>query len=737
MINRIILHYKILEKIGGGGMGVVYLAEDTKLERKVAIKFLPNYISISSEERDRFKIEAKAAASLNHPNIATIYAIEESEDQIFIVMEYIDGVELKDKIRSSPLSVDESINIATQIAEGLEAAHKKGIVHRDIKSQNIMITNDGKVKIMDFGLAKIKGGTQVTKVGTTIGTAAYMSPEQAKGEEVDHRTDIWSFGVVLYEMLTGQVPFKGEYEQAVIYAILNEEPRIIKELQENIPLHISHIIERTLKKNSEERYQKTEDLIEDLKTDYKSEPSIKEKMITSTIAVLPFSNMSSDTEQQYFCDGIAEDIINDLSHLENLRVVARTSSFVFRDKNLDIREIGRKLGVHSVVEGSVRKAGNRLRITVQLINVADGCYLWSERYDRELEDVFAIQEEISKAIVDTLKIKLTDETDTFILKRYPNNLEAYDFYLKGRYFWNTRQSGGLEKSKYYFEKALEIDSSYALAYTGLADFYNIMGWYAYSSPKDSLPKAKQLALKALEIDDNLAEAHSALAFVYWTYDWNLEAAEKEFQSAIDLNPNYSTVHMWYSNFLVATGRFNDGLAEIEKAISIDPLSLTIQACSGGMFYLAGKYDRAASQCINALEMNPNFTLARHILTLTYEQQSKYVEAIKEGLKIRKDFDSPEAIASLGYAYARSSNIDEAKQLLNRLLELSEKQYVSSYHIATIYIGLNMIEKAITWLEKAVEERSPSLVYLKVDPIFNSLQADPRFIEILRKIDLEK
>jgi len=666
MIGKTILHYKILEKLGEGGMGVVYLAEDTKLERKVAIKFLPRHIASNSEERERFKIEAKAAAALNHPNIGTIHAIEESEDQIFIVMELIDGIELKEKIKSSAIKVDEAVNIAVQIAEGLEAAHKKGIVHRDIKSSNIMITDDGKVKIMDFGLAKIKGGTEVTKLGSTMGTVAYMSPEQTKGESVDQRTDIWSLGVVLYEMLTGELPFKGDYEQAKIYSILNEEPNFIAELHGDIQPQLTQIVEKALKKNPKERYQTTKDFIEEIKAFDKSEPSIKGKMITSTVAVLPFSNMSNDTEQQYFCDGMAEDIINDLAHLKGLQVVARTSSFAFRDKNLDIREIGRKLGAHSIVEGSVRKAGNRLRITAQLINVADGYHLWSERYNRELEDVFAIQEEISNAIVNALRIELTGEDDKPVEKRYTNNLEAYDLYLKGRYFWNTRQSGGMEKAKQHFEKAVEIDPTYALAYAGLADYYNIMGWYEYTPPMECFPKAKQAALKAIEIDDNLAEAHSALAFAKWTFDWDLRSAERGFKHALELNPNFSTAHMWYSNFLVMTGRTEEGFVEIEKALTIDPLSLNIKACSGGMFYLAGQYDRAVNQCKNTLEMNPNFELARQILTLTYEQQSKYNDAIDEGVKICQDFKSPQHIATLGYAYARTSNYDEAtKSPLNK------------------------------------------------------------------------
>ncbi len=574
-------------------------------------------------------------------------------------------------------------------------------------------------------------------MGTTVGTAAYMSPEQTKGEEVNHRTDIWSFGVVMYEMLTGQLPFKGDYEQAIIYSILNEEPKAIAELRGDIQSQLTHIVEKTLQKNPANRYQTTEDLIEELKALNNSGSSQKGKIVTPSVAVLPFSNMSNDTEQQYFCDGMAEDIINDLAHLEDLQVVARTSSFAFQDKNLDIREIGKKLGVHSIVEGSVRKAGNRLRITAQLINVANGYHLWSERYDRELEDVFAIQEEISNSIVNALKIELTGEGDSPVVKRSTNNLEAYDLYLKGRYFWNTRQSGGMEKAKHHFEKAVEIDPTYALAYAGLADYYNIMGFYAYSSPKESLPKAKQAALKALEIDDTLAEAHSALAFAKWIFDWDMESAEREFKRAIELNPNYSTAHMWYSNFLVTSGRSEECFTEIEKALTLDPLSHTIQACSGSMFYFAGQYDRAISQCTNTLDMDPNFTLARHILTLTYEQQLKYAEAIEEGVKIRKDFDSPQAIASLGYAYARSSKIDEATQLLNELINLSQKKYVSSYHVAAIYTGLNKKEQALVWLEKAVEERSTSLVILKVDPMFDSLHADPRFKEILRKIGLEK
>ncbi|UCH65765.1 MAG: protein kinase, partial [Ignavibacterium sp.] len=716
------------------GMGVVYKAQDTKLDRLVALKFLPPHLLSDKEAEERFISEAKTASSFDHPNICTIHDIGKTDDnQLFIVMAYYEGETLKKKIERGPINIKEAIDIVSQVAEGLKRAHKKSIIHRDIKPANLFIKNDGTVKILDFGLAKVSTKSQLTTMGTTIGTVAYMSPEQTKGNEVDSRTDIWSLGVVFYEMLLAELPFKGDYEQAIIYSILNEEPALLTSL----PAVLKRILGKSLQKNPVNRYQATKDLIEEFKAVDKSGSSIQEKNVIQTVAVLPFANMSNDKEQEYFCDGMTEDIINDLAHLEGLQVVARTSSFAFKDKNLDIREIGLKLGAHSIVEGSVRKAGNRLRITAQLVNVADGYHLWSERYDRELEDVFVIQEEISNSIVNELKIELTGEANPPVVMRSTNNLEAYDLYLKGRYFWNTRQSGGMEKAKQHFEKALTIDPTYALAYAGLADYYNIMGWYEYSPPMECFPKAKQSALKAIELGDKLAEAHSALAFAKWTFDWDLRSAEKGFKHALELNPNFSTAHMWYSNFLVMTGRTKEGFVEIEKALTIDPLSLNIKACSGGMFYLAGQYDRAVNQCKNTLEMNPDFELARQILTLTYEQQSNYNEAIDEGEKICQDFKSPQHIATLGYAYARTSNYAEAKKSLDKLINLSQKEYVSSYQIASIYSGLDDIEHALEWLEKAVKERSTKLVLVMVDPMFKNLHADARFKEILRKIGLEK
>jgi len=498
MIGKTILNYKILEKLGEGGMGVVYKARDTKLDRLVALKFLPPQIAASEQERQRFKIEAQAAAALNHPNIATIHAIEEVEDELFIVMEYIEGRELGEIVQSAIPNLESAIDIATQIAAGLQAAHEKGITHRDIKSANIMITEEGRVKIMDFGLAKIRGGAQFTKVGTTLGTAAYMSPEQARGEEVDHSTDIWAFGIVLYEMLTGELPFKGDYEQAVIYSILNEEPKSIMELRNDMPSQLTRIVEKTLKKNPIDRYQTTRDLMEELKALGKPGPSIQAKRVVHTVAVLPFTNMSNDKEQEYFCDGMAEDIINDLVRLEDLHVVARTSSFAFKDKNLDIREIGLKLGAHSIVGGSVRKAGNRLRITAQLIDVADGYHLWSERYDRELKDVFAIQDEIAKNIVRALEIKLSKREKHVFEKVKTKDVQAYDFYIRGRAYYHQGDRDKTHLAILMFRKAIQKDKNYALAYAGLADSYSHLYMY-YDKRDENLEHALSASRKAFEL----------------------------------------------------------------------------------------------------------------------------------------------------------------------------------------------------------------------------------------------
>ena len=576
MIGEMILHYKILDKLGEGGMGVVYKAEDTKLKREVAIKFLPHNISTNEEERKRFEIEARSAASLNHTNIAHIYAIEETGNEKFIVMEYIDGIELKDKIKADSISVNEAIKIAVQIAEGLEAAHKKGIVHRDIKSQNIMINGEGKVKIMDFGLAKMKGEAQLTKAGSTVGTSAYMSPEQAKGEEIDHRTDLWSYGIVFYEMLTGQMPFKGEYDQAVIYSVLNETPESVNTLKTDMPAGLSNIINRLLQKNPSNRYSSAREVLNDLKSiNISADSHVQEQ--SSLIAVLAFKDMSPQKDQDYLCEGLAEELINALTKIKSLRVTARTSAFAFKEKQLDIREIGSKLNVETILEGSVQKSANRLRITAQLINVEDGYHIWSERYDREMKDVFDIQDDITENIVQALKMVLTNEEKQSIQSFPTSEIEAYEYFLKGRQFLNQL---ALYEAREMFEKAVEKDVSYALAYAGLAETHSWM--YEWRGAKtEDLEAARFNSRKASELAPQLAESHISYGYVL-SLDSRYDEAKKEFQKAINIDPNFFEAYYYYARNCFANGEIEKSAQFFAKAADVrrdDFQSLMLQGQS--------------------------------------------------------------------------------------------------------------------------------------------------------------
>jgi serine/threonine protein kinase/lipoprotein NlpI len=742
MIGKTVSHYKILDKLGEGGMGVVYKAQDIRLDRIVALKFLTKYLLCDTEAKARFAHEAKAASALNHPSITTIHEIDEVQGECFICMEYIEGKSIKEVIKEKTLSIEEILKIAIQIAEGLNAAHKKGIVHRDIKSDNIMLSDEGLVKIMDFGLAKLKGVSRVTKAGTTLGTVSYMSPEQARGEEVDHRTDIWSLGVVLYEILTRQLPFKGEYEQAVIYAILNEKPNPITDLQTGLPGELEPIVNKALAKSPDSRYQKAEDIVIDLRELRNRLESVKEQTLTKklqpSIAVLPFVDMSPDKNQEYFCDGMAEEIINALTQVEGLRVVARTSAFSFRGKEMDIREIGRKLNVEKVLEGSVRKAGNRLRITVQLVNVSDGYHLWSERYDREMEDVFTIQDEISLAIVDRLKVKLLKEEKAKLVKRYTDDPEAYSLYLKGRYFWNRRYEGGLQKAVECFHQAIDKDPLYALAYAGIADCYNQFGLWSFLHPKEAYAKAKVACAKALEIDDTLAEAYASLGWIKTFYDWDWAEAEKAFKLALKLNPNYAVAHVFYGLYLGIMGNGVEAIAEEKKGVELDPLCLFMNAVLGFSLYGWREYDEAIEQLLKTLEMDPNFAVAHFFLGLSYAGKQRW----KESIVSLQEFvnlwpGSPVAVGYLGFAYGMSGQEDEALKMLDQLEELSKRRYVSSLYKALIYLGLGKKDQAFEYLDKAYDERESWMVSLKTVPFMDTLRSDPRYETLIKKMGLEK
>jgi serine/threonine protein kinase len=557
MIGQTISLYTIVAKLGEGGMGVVYKARDTKLDRPVALKFLSDRVMSSQECKARFVHEAKSAAALSHPNICAVHAIDEEEGCSFIAMEYVEGQTLKDRIASGSLTPDEAVAIALQVADGLREAHEKGIIHRDIKPANIMITPRGQAKIMDFGVAKSGRVADLTQVGATLGTVTYMSPEQARGEEVDHRTDLWSLGVVLFEMLTGLVPFRGDYEPAVVYAILNNEPPDVAKLRSEIPGEVRRIVRKALAKSPDQRYPEAEEMAAALRSVRPPEPTDstvgRPSRPTRSIAVLPFVGMSPKQDQEYFCDGLAEELINALTHIKGFRVAARTSAFACRDKDYDVREIGEKLNVETVLEGSIRKAGNRLRITAQLINAGDGYHLWSERYDRELEDIFAIQDEIALAIVDKLKLELLEDEAALLVKRGTTDLEAYELYARGRFFWEQRGEG-LGKAIECFRKALARDPNYAQAYSGLADCYTLLGFYGILPSKEAFSPAREAALKAIELDGTLAEPHSSLGCIHWWYDWDLPRAELEFNKAIELNPGYAPAHYWYAGVLMTEGR---------------------------------------------------------------------------------------------------------------------------------------------------------------------------------------
>jgi serine/threonine protein kinase/Tfp pilus assembly protein PilF len=744
MIGKTISHYRILEKLGEGGMGVVYKARDTKLDRIVALKFLPKHLLCDEEAKTRFVHEAKAASALDHQNIATIYEIDEAEGECFISMVYIEGKSIKEVIKEKKLSIEAILRIAIQIGEGLNAAHKKDIIHRDIKSDNIMLTHEGLVKIMDFGLAKLKGVTKLTKTGSTLGTLQYMSPEQAQGTEVDQRSDIFSFGVVLYEMVTGQLPFKGEHEAAVVYSIVNETPEPLARYKANVPEGLQRIVDKAMDKSPEMRYQHADDLGADLRKLKKELESgaLREQAAPTkaqpSIAVLPFTNLSADKEQEYFCDGMAEEIINALTHVEDLRVVARTSAFAFKGEKIDIREIGKKLNVKTVLEGSVRKAGNRLRISAQLINVADGYHLWSEKYDRNMEDVFAIQDEISLTIVDRLKVKLLVGEKAKLIKRYTGDPEAYNFYLKGRYFYNKRTEEDMKRSIEYFERALEKDPKFALPYAGLAETYATFGFYHWWPYEEARSKAKEFAVKGLEVDDSVGETHGAYAnYVLW-YEWQWAEAEKEYKKAIQLSPSDVEARHMYAHLLESSGRFDEAIAEMGKALELEPLSINLNHCMAQIHFFAGNYDEAIDLLQKTIEMDPGFPLQYFWLGRVYLQKGELQKAL-EMFERGADFPTigTMVLGGLGLAYAVAGRRDEAQGMLEQINNLSKERYVDPYYIAYIYMGLGNTEKVFDLFEQGFEEGDMNLFYLPIDPIFDELHEDPRFKALMKKMGLEK
>lgn len=748
MTGRTVSHYKILRPLGKGGMGEVYVAEDMNLGRFVAIKILHPELAQDPEPRRRFLLEAKAAAILAHPGICVIHEVGEAEGGVlYIAMELLEGETLHQRLKRGAMPVHEVVETAIAIADALSEAHLHGIVHRDIKPPNIMITNRSQVKVLDFGLAKIFFSrnpkdlpTQTaTQSGIAIGTVQYMSPEQARGKKIDARSDLFSLGVVIHEMASARSPFPGDSVVEVLDMILHSEPDL-----SSLPSHpeLRRIIRKCLEKEVDSRYATTRDLLVDLKNLKRDHDSAAKKPARKSrrkridsIAVLPFVHLSADPDTEYLSDGITESIINNLSQLPKLRVMARSSVFRFKGREMDPQTAGRELNVGAVLSGRVLQRGDTLMIASELVDVVNGWQLWGEKYNRKMSDIFVIQDEIAKEISRMLKLRLSGEEKKKLTKRYTENTEAYRSYLKGRYYWNRRTPEDLSKSIDWFQKAIQQDPLYAVAYAGLSDAYAISGDLGVDVASSFL-KARAAATRALELDDSLAEAHTSMAHLHMHgYKW--DEAEKEFHIAIRLNPGYATAYHWYFMCLIIMGRDQEAAGFAKRAQEMDPLSLIIQADIGLSHYFAGRYDLAIAQLQRALDMDQNFAAAHRVLQASYEQKEMYSDAIREyeANRISSGKNSDRArkqSAELAEAFRSGGSEGYWHKRLDLLRKNSN---ASSYSLAQVHAMLDEPDDSLLWLEKAFEQSSPNMIYLGVDPRFQRLRNNPRFVDLLRRIGL--
>ncbi len=804
MIGLTVSHYRILEKLGGGGMGVVYKAEDLRLGRYVSLKFLPEQLSSEPLAIERFQREARAASSLNHPHICTIYDVDQYEDQHFIVMEFLEGQTLKHRISGKPIELDRVPEYGHQMADALEAAHSKAIIHRDIKPANIFLTDRGQVKLLDFGLAKLmperRGAgrarqaagnfgvtTQdphLTSDGVALGTVCYMSPEQVRGQELDERTDLFSMGLVLYEMCTGHRAFIGSTSGVIFDAILNRAPVPPARLNPAIPIQLEHIIAKTLEKDRELRYRSASDLRADLQRLIRDTDSARAMPFTTgqasrqrlrrlwphlvwggilavllilfglnvgnlrdrvfggasqarieSIAVLPFANLSDDPKTEYLSDGITESLINSLSQLPNLAVTSRNTVFRYKGQATDSQKVGRDLHVRAILTGRLIQTGDELMISVSLEDVENSRQLWGEQYNRKLSNLVTVQQEIAGDIYGRLRPRLAGEEKKLLAKRPTENAEAYQLYLQGLFYWNKGTQPDFKKAADYFSQAVQKDPGYALSYAGLADSYSLLGDAGYLPPSEAWPKAKTAAMQALDLDDSLAEAHTSLGLVKEHFEWDWAGAEKEFKRAIELNPNLATAHHWYGDYLTNMGRFDEGIAETKKAQELDPLSPIINTTMGWQFYVEGRNENALEQLRKVLDIDPKFSPARRILEEVYAHMGKHKEAVAEREKALSLSGSPELAASIEEDFTKSGYKGVLQSWLDGLTELSKHSYVSSYSIAESYMRMDQKQKAFEWLEKAYEEHDSGLVSLAVEPMFENIRPDPRFKEVLRRMKL--
>ncbi len=732
--------YAVQRELGAGGAATVYLARDLKHDRDVALKVLRPDLSVI---RDRFTREITLVANLRHPHILPLHDSGEAAGLLFYVMPYVKGETIGDRLeRDGRMAPTDAIRIAREVAGALDYAHRRGVIHRDIKPANILI-EEGHAIVADFGVAltvEHREHDKITQPGLAVGTPAYMSPEQVSADsDLDARSDIYSLGCVLHEMLTGQPPFDGRSLRAIMAKRLTTTPPAVSSIRNDIPSGLDAVIQTSLAIKPEDRFATAAALEDALAAVEAGEPTVGTDHSAGrprSIAVLPFVNMSTDSENEFFSDGVTEDIINALTKIPGLRVAARTSAFAFKGKGEDVRTIGRQLNVATVLEGSVRRAANRIRITAQLISVDDGYHIWSDQYDRELDDVFAVQDELSCSIVEMLKGELgvTGETRTLV-KPPTKNMVAYDLYLKGRFFWN-RRGKGLLRAREFFEQAIAEDSGYAQAYAGLGDTYSLLGWYRALPPDEAFPKAKEAAQRAIALDESLAEAHTSLAFALMCYDRDWHEVETQFVRALQLNPGYATTHHWYAEFLMTRGRLEEAIDAAEHAQQLDPLGLIIKTVVAMAYYFARQYDRSAEIGREILDMEPRFTPAYIWLGLAYLQLGLEREAI-EVFKTEHDLapERPTTLAFLGAAYARRGDRADAERILTDLASVDDGVYVAAFDRALIELYLGRREAALEALEAAEEERAVWLAWAKVDPMLDPLRDEPRFQQVLAKLGL--
>ena len=784
--------YSLVSRLGCGGMGEIYLAQDTRLGRQVALKFLPSSFRDDPERLRRFQNEARAASTLNHPNVATIYEIGETENITFIAMEYIEGLTLDQKISGRTLTTAEIVNIAIQVADALDDAHSHGVVHRDIKTSNIMMTRRDQVKVLDFGLAKVSSAIssdlsdQPTAVktapGLVMGTVQYMSPEQAVGQAIDARSDVWSFGVVLYEMTTGRKPFMGATTGETIDQIRHSQPDAIARFNYAIPAELERIIRKCLEKDRENRYQSARELMIDLKNlrrDFESDAKVSAPIQTNdksnsrarmllllagililgiaaafyllrpdhpraeianaqikSIAVLPFKPLVAGSRDETLELGMADTLITKLSNIRHVDVRPISAVRKYTGLEQDAIAAGRDQQVDAVLDGVIQRSGDQVRVTVRFLRVNDGSQLWSGQFQEHMTQIFAVQDSISERVASALALTLAGGERQQLTKHHTENAEAYELYLKGRFQINRLTDDGFLKGRDYFHQAVEIDPNYALALAALAESYVVLGGWNVATPNEVFPKARDAAHRAAQLDPTLAEPHATLAMVSFAYDWDWKAAELEFKRALDLNPNYPDGHQMYSYYLTAMKRFDESLTQMQRAKELDPASLSKLAGIGEILNYMGRTDEAIQQFQKCLELDPNSGFSYWSLGNVYVHKKMYDDAISQYKKaIPLSGTSPDEPSTLAYAYAKSGRKKQALETLTELIKQSERSYVSSTLLATIYAALGDRDQALKFLRTAVEQRDGVLPFTNIDPIFADLRSDSQYAEILNRVGL--